>query len=76
MGKNNFKPRHNLEAWVRKYGGTKAVALALGVSQQGVQHWLSGYCNPRPHVAKQILKLSKGKLAWEDLNSEYRKSLA
>lgn len=67
MGKNNVKPRTKFERWIRQNGGTKGVANALGVSQKGVQHWISGYCKPRAEIAYRILKLSKGQLTFSEI---------
>jgi DNA-binding transcriptional regulator YdaS (Cro superfamily) len=65
--KNNFKPRSKFEKWVRKFGGTKAVADALGVNQTSVQHWCAGRARPRLEASSKILSLSKGELTLADI---------
>lgn len=72
MAKNNFEARHKFERWVREFGGTKKLADALGISQQAVQHWLNGYCNPNATTCVEILKLSRGKLKLTDILKETR----
>ncbi len=67
MAKNNFEPRNKFERWVRAQGGTKQLALILGVSQTGVQHWLAGRARPSAKVAYDILKLSRGLLKISDI---------
>ena len=53
--------------WVRGFGGTRVVAKAMGKKLKTVQHWTTGYSNPKLKDAERLIKLSKGKLTLSDI---------
>lgn len=52
--------------FVRQYpGGRQALAAALDVSEETVRTWETGDRTPRSKRLREIIKMSRGKLAFE-----------
>lgn len=55
-----------LKKFVRKFGGVRFVAEALGVTQGCVYHWLSGRRTPSRESISALVRLSRGDIGYED----------
>lgn len=53
--------------WVEEFGGPVKLAYTLGVSDFAVRHWLNGLGTPKVTNIQELIKLSKGKLTFEDI---------
>lgn len=57
-----------LEDYLKKYKiRQRAFAVKIGVSEQTVSHWLSGYCKPGYENAIKIYSKTKREVTLEDL---------
>ncbi len=57
-----------LQEYLKKYKIKQRVfAKMVGVSEQTVSHWLSGYCNPSYENAIKIYSKTKREVTLEDM---------
>ena len=52
--------------WIDEVGASK-LAQKLGIHPSCVTHWKQGKHRPRVHHMKEIVRLSKGALTYEDI---------
>lgn len=53
--------------WVYETGGPYVLAEKIGVTYQAVYKWLHRHHGPGILTAEKIVKLSKGKLTYQDI---------
>lgn len=53
--------------------GAANLGRRIGVSRQCVHKWYRFETYPRPYIAKQIIKNSRGKVSWESIYEPYFK---
>lgn len=61
-------------AWVKDSGGADTVAEKLGVTGFAVRVWMRGEGSPLAKNIGEIIKLSKGKLTFEQIVKESTRS--
>lgn len=57
-------------AWVKSFGGARALAPKLGVTDHAVRVWMRGEGSPEAKAINEIIKLSKGLLTFEQIYKE------
>lgn len=62
-----------LKAWVKENGGLSEVAHKLGVTYFSVRNWMNNGGTPTADTIHRIIKLSKGKLTFEEIYQSARK---
>ena len=58
--------------WITSFGGVEAVAAKLGVTRAAVYHWVNKRGCPKIETIDHIVKLSKGKLSFDDVITSTR----
>lgn len=53
--------------WVDEFGGTEKLAYKLGLTSGAIYFWLSRMGTPKPATMQKIIKLSNGKLTFNDI---------
>lgn len=56
--------------WVEKFGGARALAPKLNVTDHAVRVWLRGEGSPQAETINEIIRLSKGELTFEQIFKE------
>ena len=56
-----------LEEWIFKQGGIRTVARKLQITPMTIVHWLNKDCYPGALTLQKIVKLSKGKLTYDQI---------
>lgn len=62
-----------LKEWINERG-TEKVAQLLNVNQSTVRHWRLGNNIPRPEQMKEIKRLSKGQVTYDEMIETHLKS--
>lgn len=60
--------------WVEGFGGPKALAEKLDVTDHAVRVWLRGDGSPHAEKINDIIRLSKGDLTFEQIYKESTRS--
>ena len=64
-----------LRKWVESFGGNAEVAKALHITPYCVRVWLRGEGSPTFEMAGRIVKLSDGKVSFNQLLRETRRKI-
>ncbi len=56
-----------LTDWVKLQGGYRKTGKLMGVAESCVNAWLRGRSLPRPDLMQRIVKLSKGKVTYDEM---------
>lgn len=67
MPKRTLHVHHAFQDWVKKIGGQEKLADKLGCSTHTVKHWVLRRGHPSVKALISIVKLSKGRLTFEDI---------
>lgn len=63
-----------LNTWVEAFGGPKALAEKLDVTDHAVRVWLRGEGSPQAEKINEIIRLSKGELSFQQIYRESTRS--
>lgn len=64
----------HFKEWVEHFGGARALAEKLNVTDHAVRHWLRGEGSPEAETINTIIRLSKGVLTFEQIYRESTRS--
>lgn len=56
-----------LNEFIKEYGGATKLAAKLNMGEQAVRVWMRGDGSPSAKVIDEIIKISKGKLTFDDI---------
>ena len=57
----------NFATWIHANGGVKGVSRKLNLDVPRVQTWVDKKACPRPLIMQKLVRMSKGKLSYDDI---------